>query len=313
MPPTAIAAYLLSNEGRVKSRESPGLAGTPFECSPKKTYLDTYISAQQAMQQPFDEYRGQSINLGIEQGLSTDILLMAPSVREPRFIDSVDDDIDVPRGGCNQDGKEFEPLIAEPAASRTRYCAELVRVLKKDRYSRTVLSLQRRFFPIWLSDWDHRKSLTRNVSYSNGYLEKVYHGCCMWEILLKSCGQSLERMSGEQGLHPCQQVVGLTPSEAEAERVISIQRDLVGTTEPGLVKMFSDVLQGKFIIPIRPIGGFNLTISLKVLLNHITFQQNNQKNMWAMPSQSVELCYSRYVGIAAQKDLDYHFGDRGSE
>jgi hypothetical protein len=66
------------------------------------TYLDAYVSARQAMQQPFDEYRRHSIDLGIEQSLGTDVLLVAPSVPEPRFIDSVNDDNDVPRGGRDQ-------------------------------------------------------------------------------------------------------------------------------------------------------------------------------------------------------------------
>jgi hypothetical protein len=57
---------------------------------------------------------------------------MAPSVPEPRFIDPLDDEIDVPRGDCDQDDEEFEPPIAELVASPTRCCAELARLLTKD-------------------------------------------------------------------------------------------------------------------------------------------------------------------------------------
>jgi hypothetical protein len=96
------------------------------------TYPDTYVSAQQAMHQPFDECRGQSIDLSLEQGIGTDLLLMTSSISEPRFIDSVDDDIDVPPGGRDSDREEFEPPIAELAALRTLYCAELARLLKTD-------------------------------------------------------------------------------------------------------------------------------------------------------------------------------------
>jgi hypothetical protein len=38
---------------------------------------------------------------------------MAPSVPEPRFIDSLDDEIDIPRGDRDQDDEEFEPPISE--------------------------------------------------------------------------------------------------------------------------------------------------------------------------------------------------------
>jgi hypothetical protein len=62
----AIAAYLFSNKGRVKSRESPDLARLPYEYSPKMTYLDSYFSARHARQQPFDEYRRLSIDLGFD-------------------------------------------------------------------------------------------------------------------------------------------------------------------------------------------------------------------------------------------------------
>jgi hypothetical protein len=42
-------SIFLSNERRVNSWESPGLAGSPFECSTKMKYLDSYASAPQAI------------------------------------------------------------------------------------------------------------------------------------------------------------------------------------------------------------------------------------------------------------------------
>jgi hypothetical protein len=56
---------------------------------------------------------------------------MAPSVPEPRFIDPLDDEIDVRRGDRDQNN-EFKAPIRDFVASRTRYCVELARLLTKE-------------------------------------------------------------------------------------------------------------------------------------------------------------------------------------
>jgi hypothetical protein len=101
----------------MKSPALPGFAGLPFECSTRMTYLEAYVSVRQVMQQPFDEYRRASIDVGIEQPLGSDVLLMPPSVVEPRFIDSVDNKSDGPPGNPALDKEETGPLISKLATS----------------------------------------------------------------------------------------------------------------------------------------------------------------------------------------------------
>jgi hypothetical protein len=61
------------------------------------------------------------LHVGIEQTRGNDVLLMPPSVAEPRFIDRVDDKSDGPRGIPAHDEEEREPPISRLATSRTRY------------------------------------------------------------------------------------------------------------------------------------------------------------------------------------------------
>jgi hypothetical protein len=61
---------------------------------------------------------------------------MPPYVAKWRFIDSVNDKNDVPRGIPVHGDEETEPLISQLVISRTRYCAELPPLLGRDIHPR---------------------------------------------------------------------------------------------------------------------------------------------------------------------------------
>jgi hypothetical protein len=88
----------------------------------------------QIMQQSFNEYRCASIDVGIEQILVSDVLLMSPSVAESRFIDSVDDKNDVPCGIPVHDEEEIQSPISEFVMSQTWYCTEIARLHRRDAH-----------------------------------------------------------------------------------------------------------------------------------------------------------------------------------
>jgi hypothetical protein len=189
------------------------------------------------MQQPFDEYLRRSINLDIEQGLGRDILLMAPLVPERRFIDPLDGEIEVPRGDHGQYDEEFEPPIAELAASRARYCAELAKLLTKDIHDLIEGQVfQNRYLTAetFLSDLTERFGLSQIINVKRQLFAWISGEGVSWmlhmgdppEIMWAIAGTD-ERWTEFAAL--AQRVVGMTPSEVEGERMISIQWDLMGT------------------------------------------------------------------------------------
>jgi hypothetical protein len=133
------------------------------------------------------------------------------------------------------DLEEIEPPGSEVGSSRTRHCAELVRLLAtepgdlveesifKNRYS-TALN--------FLTELADRRGLTDRLalrpSSLRGYVV-MYRGQHTWVTLWKSCGQLPEQTRTGQVAALVRRIVGMTPSEAEVERVISIQCDIVGT------------------------------------------------------------------------------------
>jgi hypothetical protein len=117
-----LAAHLRSNKGQVKSQGSLGLAEVPFERSAKVACVESHASARHSVQQqPFTEYKRASADPRIEQTLGSSVLLMLLCIAEPRFINSIDDKGDVPRGIPADNEEESKPPISQLANSRTQY------------------------------------------------------------------------------------------------------------------------------------------------------------------------------------------------
>jgi hypothetical protein len=116
-----LAAHLRSNEGQVKSQGSLGLAEVPFERSAKVACVESHASARHSVQQPFTEYNRVSTDVRIEQTLGSSVLLMPLCIAVLRFINSIDDKGDVPRGIPADNEEESKPPISELADSRTQY------------------------------------------------------------------------------------------------------------------------------------------------------------------------------------------------
>jgi hypothetical protein len=72
------------------------------------------------------------IDVGIEQTVRSDTLLMLLSVAKTRFMDSLGDKSDGPLGVPAYEEQEIEPLISVLARSQTRHCAELPPPLGRD-------------------------------------------------------------------------------------------------------------------------------------------------------------------------------------
>jgi hypothetical protein len=72
------------------------------------------------------------IDVGIEQTLRSDILMMLVSVAKTRFMDRLGDKSDGLHGVPAYEEEEIEPLISVLARSQTRHCAELPPRLGRD-------------------------------------------------------------------------------------------------------------------------------------------------------------------------------------
>jgi hypothetical protein len=235
--PAATAAYFLSNEGRMKCRESPGISGLPYAFPEKETFLNSYISAHAALELAPNEYWRPAGDVGIERTLSDEDLLRPVSFMESSSLEPVDEESDVPRELAVSDEEEIDPLISGPATSRTQYRRELARLLEKDAFD---LVDERIFQNCYLTTENFLNELAEKLellgtvdvkvklfNWISGHEVSWYTHIgdppeIMWAIAATD-----ERWTTFATL--AQRVVGITPSEAEVERVISIQRDLVGT------------------------------------------------------------------------------------
>jgi hypothetical protein len=162
---------------------------------------------------------------------------MPCSIAAPRLSDSGEEDDDIPQGSLLSDDEEYEPPIHELGGSRTRYCAELSQLLTKDPqdlleeqiFQNRDLTAER-----FLNDLTEKLGLSDTVDVKRRMFEWITGETISWflhigdppELMWAFAGTD-ERWTTFAAL--AQRIVGMTPSEAEVERIISIQRDLVGT------------------------------------------------------------------------------------
>jgi hypothetical protein len=193
------------------------------------------------MQQPFNECWRGSIDVGIDQTSGSDILLISLSVAESRFKDSVDDKNGVPPGIPAHDDAEIVSPISELATSRIRYCTELARLLKRDWHD--LMEEQ-----IFQNDYLTAKTFLNELTESLGLSETIDVKRQLFEWISRDGVFCMLDMADSPGIMCIiagtderwtefatlvQRVVGTIPSDGEVERVISIQRDFIGTQGTG--------------------------------------------------------------------------------
>jgi hypothetical protein len=89
---------------------------------------------------------------------------MQPSIAESRILDRADDESNLSLGIPAQPEEKIEHLNSEPTMSRTRYCAELAQLLKRDVHDlmeeqifQSCSSLPRPLAVNSPRAWDYRK------------------------------------------------------------------------------------------------------------------------------------------------------------